>query len=154
MIAQPDAHALNDTSEDALTATAVIQMALFQVLFVPESCTNNASLLPTNPATRQTVALSRKNRNAPAGNTSVEYCTISSETDDIVVKAPKNPMKRSILFAGPISKKAKEMKQMRKHPMKLAANTPHDNGSSDGNARVSKYLETAPAAPPTATIKN
>ena len=115
---------------------------------------NDADHLPKNPAARQTAALRTKNKNASGGNTSVEYWTISNDTDDIVVKAPKTPIKRNNLFVWVISKNVNEMKQMRKHPMKFATNIPHDNGSSEGTANVSAYLATAPTAPPIATIAN
>gem|GEM_PF-4950619 len=118
------------------------------------NCRVEANHLPMNPAARQIAALNTKNKNAPTGNTSVEYWTISSDTEDIVVNAPKNPINKNNLFIWVISKNAKEMKHIRKHPIKFAANTPHDNGSSDGTMIVRMYLATAPTAPPRATIAN
>lgn len=80
-----------------------------------------------------------------------ENWIISRDTDDMVVKAPKNPTKRRSLVVSLISRNLKKMKQIRKHPMKFAIKVLHDIGS-EGAAKDTPYLKTAPMAPPRATI--
>jgi hypothetical protein len=80
--------------------------------------------------------------------------TISNDTEDIVVKAPKTPIKRKIFVVSLMSMNLKNRKQINKHPMKFTAKVSHDIDPEGDIIRDMPYLKVAPIAPPTATIAN
>jgi len=74
---------------------------------------------------------------------------VSNERDDIVVNAPKIPMKRKALIIGSKSTE-KNISVMREHPTKLTSNVFQAIPSDAGRTNATENLRTAPTAPPAA----